>query len=101
MGEIIMKKTVLLSTAFALAFGSAVVAFAAAPDVVVYDKAKNGKVTFNHKAHATKLGDCAKCHEGTPAKKIVINKEAAHGASCKDCHTTMTVPTKCADCHKK
>jgi len=96
-----MKKTVLLSAAFALAFGYAVVAFAAAaPDTVVYDKPKNGAVTFNHKAHATKLGDCAKCHQGTPAK-IVINKEAAHGASCKDCHTTMSAPTKCGDCHKK
>jgi hypothetical protein len=93
-----MKKTVLLSAAFALALGYAVAAFAA--DVVVYDKAKNGVVTFNHKAHADKLGDCAKCHEGKPAK-IAINKDAAHGASCKDCHTKMNAPTKCADCHKK
>lgn len=93
-----MKKTVLLSAAFALAVGYSVAAFAA--DVVVYDKPKNGAVTFNHKAHGEKLGDCAKCHQGTPAK-IAVNKEAAHGATCKECHTKMSGPTKCGDCHKK
>jgi len=97
-----MKKTIICSVAFALVFGFATTsAFAAAADVVVYaEKAPNGKVTFNHKEHGTKLGDCAKCHEGTPAK-ITINKEAAHGAACKDCHTKMSGPTKCGECHKK
>ncbi|MEW6594175.1 MAG: cytochrome c3 family protein [Thermodesulfobacteriota bacterium] len=95
-----MKKTVLLSVAFALVLGSAVSALAAGKDVVVYDKPKNGKVTFNHKAHGTKLGDCAKCHQGTPAK-IAVNKDAAHGDTCKGCHAKMGGPTKCTDCHKK
>lgn len=98
-----MKKSVLCSVAFALVLGfSATSALAAAADVVTYPAAKApmGKVTFNHKAHGTKLGDCAKCHEGTPAK-IAINKEAAHGKACKDCHTKMSGPTKCAECHKK
>jgi len=99
-----MKKTIICSAVFALVFGFvATSAFAAAPDVVVYaEKASMGKVTFNHKAHSTKLGDCAKCHEGTPAK-IAINKEAAHGKACKECHTKMgaPAPTKCAECHKK
>jgi len=94
-----MKKTVLLSAAFAVVFGYAVAALAAGQDVVVYEP-KNGKVTFNHKAHQDRLKDCAKCHEGTPAK-ITVNKEAAHGATCKGCHATMNGPTKCGDCHKK
>lgn len=98
-----MKKTVLLSAIFALTLGSAVSVFAGkAADVYVYDKAKNGKVTFNHKVHGEKLGDCAKCHTGKTPAKIEINKEAAHAAACKDCHTKMNAgPTKCADCHKK
>jgi len=75
------------------------VAVAYAADVVTYETSK-GNVTFNHKAHGEKLGDCAKCHEGTPAK-IAIDKNAAHGAACKDCHKEMNGPTKCNDCHKK
>ncbi len=71
-------------------------AFAA--DVFTYE-AKNGNVTFNHKAHQEKLGDCAKCHEGTPAK-IEVNKDFAH-KTCKGCHAEMNGPTKCGDCHKK
>ena len=97
-----MKKSVLCSVAFALVLGfAATSAFAA--DVVTYPAAKApmGKLTFNHKAHGAKLGDCAKCHEGTPAK-IVINKEVAHGKVCLACHKTMKQgPTKCAECHKK
>ena len=74
-----MKKLILavMLVAFALT-----VAYAA--DVVTYDN-KKGSVTFNHKEHADKLGSCDACHEGEPAK-IEINKDAAHGAACKDCH---------------
>ncbi|MFZ5774227.1 MAG: cytochrome c3 family protein [Thermodesulfobacteriota bacterium] len=93
-----MKKSIICSAAFALVFGFAAVAFAA--DVVTYN-AKQGTVTFNHKAHGAKLGDCAKCHQGTPAK-IEMSKDKAHKELCKDCHTKMQQgPTKCADCHKK
>lgn len=78
------------------------VAFAAtaayAADVVKFE-AKNGTVTFNHKAHGEKLG-CDACHQGTPAK-IVVDKAAAHGAVCKSCHKAKGGPTKCGDCHKK
>ena len=79
-----------------LAFVAANVAIAA--DVVVYENSK-GNITFNHKAHQDKLGDCAKCHEGTPAK-IEVSKDLAHKELCKDCHKAMNGPTKCNDCHK-
>jgi hypothetical protein len=98
--ESTMKKSLLLSAAFAMVLGFGVAgAVAAGPETVVYE-AKNGNVTFDHKAHGERLGDCAKCHEGTPAK-IAIDKDAAHGAACKDCHASSTGPTKCGDCHKK
>ena len=79
------------------------VAFAAttavAADTVVL-KAKNGDVTFNHKAHGA-ANDCKVCHgEGTPGK-LTLGKDAAH-ALCKDCHSKKAAgPTKCGDCHKK
>lgn len=77
------------------------VAFAAsafAADTVVM-KAKNGDVTFNHKAHGAKI-DCKLCHgDGVPGK-LVMGKDKAHSL-CKDCHSKQGGPTKCADCHKK
>jgi formylmethanofuran dehydrogenase subunit E len=89
-----MKK---LIVAVMLVAFTCVLAYAA--DTVTYENSK-GNVTFNHKAHSEKLVDCAKCHEGTPAK-IAVNKDAAHGAVCKDCHKKDGGPTKCNDCHKK
>ena len=89
-----MKKLVIMM--MLLAFVGANVAIAA--DVVTYENAK-GNITFNHKAHQEKLGDCAKCHEGTPAK-IAVNKDFGH-TTCKGCHKEMNGPTKCNDCHKK
>lgn len=69
-----------------------------AADQVKYE-AKNGAVTFDHKAHADKLG-CEACHQGEPAK-IAIDKKAAHGEACKDCHSAQSGPTKCGGCHVK
>ncbi len=89
-----MKKLVLIM--MMLAFVAVNVAIAA--DVVVYENSK-GNITFDHKAHAEKLGDCSKCHEGEPAK-IAVDKDFAH-KTCKDCHKEMNGPTKCNDCHKK
>lgn len=88
-----MKKLIIaiMLVAFALT-----VAYAA--DTVTYENSK-GTVTFDHKGHSEKM-DCAACHEGTPAK-IEIDKKAAHGESCKDCHKEKGGPTKCNDCHKK
>ncbi len=90
-----MKKlfVMLMLVAFA---ATATLAFAA--DTVTYEN-KQGNVTFNHKAHGEKLG-CEACHQGTPAK-IAVDKAAAHGAACKDCHKEKSGPTKCGDCHKK
>ena len=58
-----MKKLVIIM--MLLAFVGVNVAIAA--DSYTYDN-KKGTVTFNHKAHQDALGDCAKCHEGEPAK---------------------------------
>jgi len=88
-----MKK--LLIVTMILAF---TLTLAYAADEVTYE-AKPGNVTFNHKAHGEKLG-CEACHQGTPAK-IEVNKDAAHGAVCKDCHKEKNGPTGCKDCHKK
>jgi len=73
-------------------------AVAYAADTVTYET-KKGNVTFNHKVHGEKLG-CTACHAGEPAK-IAIDKEAAHGTACKDCHKEKGGPTKCNDCHQK
>jgi hypothetical protein len=79
-----------------------IVAFAVtaawAADVVTYES-KKGNVTFDHKAHADKLG-CKACHEGAPAK-IAVDKKGAHKAVCKDCHKKQGGPTKCNACHVK
>lgn len=93
-----MKKIVLIAMLFA--FVSVGVAIAAGQDVVTYEN-KKGTITFNHKAHQDNLGDCAKCHEGTPAK-IAVDKNFGH-KTCKACHKEMggNAPTKCNGCHKK
>jgi ribosomal protein S27AE len=69
------------------------------PDEIVY-QAKNGNVTFNHATHAERL-ECGKCHQQDPPEKIEINREAAHGPACQDCHKQMQGPVKCAECHVK
>lgn len=79
-------------------------AVAAAPlfaaDMVTME-AKNGNVTFNHKAHSESM-DCQSCHkdQDTPSK-LELDKDAAH-ALCKGCHQEKGGgPTKCGECHKK
>jgi len=81
-----------------LVFVSVGVAMAA--DSYTY-KASQGAVTFNHKEHADKLKDCAKCHGKEKPAKIVVTKELAHKDQCKQCHQEMNGPVKCGDCHKK
>jgi cytochrome c553 len=89
-----MKK--LLTIALMLAFTAGI---AIAADSVVL-KAKNGDVTFNHKAHSGSL-DCKVCHGDAKPGKIALDKDKAH-ALCKDCHSKKgTGPTKCGECHKK
>lgn len=89
-----MKKMLAIALILAFTAGTAI-----ASDNVVM-KAKNGDVTFNHKAHSGSM-DCKVCHgEGKPGK-VELDKDAAH-ALCKDCHTKKGAgPTKCGDCHKK
>ena len=91
-----MKKLIVLL--MILAFAAATVAVAA--DSVTYEN-KQGKVVFNHKAHADKLKDCTVCHGKEKPAKIAVNKDVAHKAVCKDCHAAKGGPTKCGDCHKK
>ncbi len=79
------------------------VAFAAVPALAadtVTLSAKNGNVTFNHKAHGEKM-ECKVCHgEGTPGK-LELDKDKAHGL-CTACHKDKGAgPTKCGECHKK
>jgi len=90
-----MKK--LLVVAMLVAFAAAP-AFAADPQDV-YTYTGKGTCTFNHKAHAEKLG-CEACHEGTPAKIAITDKATGH-AKCLDCHKAKGAPSKCGDCHKK
>jgi len=89
-----MKKLLVVAMLVAFAATTAVAA-----DTVVL-KAKNGDVTFNHKAHGEKVG-CKSCHGEAAPGKLELDKDKAH-ALCKDCHTTKGAgPTKCGDCHKK
>jgi opacity protein-like surface antigen len=89
-----MKK---IAAAVAMTLFFAVSAMAA--DTVVFP-AKNGNVTFDHKAHQGRVA-CKACHgEGAPSK-IAIDKDTAHKL-CKGCHADMKKgPTKCGECHKK
>jgi predicted CXXCH cytochrome family protein len=99
------KILVAVLSAFALA-GAAV--DAEPPATITFD-AKQGKVTFSHKAHAEKLAKkCQACHADAKGGKIPnFSKDAAH-ALCKKCHEetvkatpTVKAPTKCNECHKK
>jgi predicted CXXCH cytochrome family protein len=94
-GENTMKNLVL--AAMLVVFASS--ATLAADTVVL--KAKNGDISFNHKAHSDNLKDCTICHGPGKPGKIELDKEKGH-ALCKDCHTKSAQgPTKCGDCHKK
>jgi hypothetical protein len=74
-------------------------ASALAADTVVFP-AKNGNVTFNHKAHSSRL-ECKVCHGTGAPSKIAIDKEKAHSL-CRGCHAEKQAgPTKCGDCHKR
>ncbi|BDG10482.1 cytochrome c3 family protein [Anaeromyxobacter paludicola] len=89
-----------LKTLFAAALLAGATAALAAPPTTVTLPAKNGNVTFDHKAHQTQ--GCKKCHEGAP-KKLELTKETAHKL-CWSCHAEQQKgPTEknCTQCHKK
>ncbi len=74
---------------------------AAPPPETVVLPAKNGDVTFPHKAHQ-KQG-CKSCHPGKPEKITFENKDAAHKL-CQGCHEEKKAgpqKTECVKCHKK
>jgi hypothetical protein len=90
------------AVAAAVVFSAGVAAAADVPATITFE-AKQGKVTFQHKAHQERLkGDCTKCHATKEGGKIEgFNKDKAHGL-CKKCHETEKKgPTKCTECHKK
>jgi hypothetical protein len=85
--------------AVALVAFTAAPIFASAPPDTITLEAKNGNVTFNHKAHSEKM-ECKACHEGEPGK-FELDKDKAHKL-CKGCHQEKAMgPTKCNECHKK
>lgn len=89
-----------------------------APETIVFDKAKLGKVTFNHKVHAEINGGCAACHEGKEplfkqerSKTELKMKDMYEGKSCGACHDgkkankdgkpVFAAKGGCMKCHKK
>jgi len=107
-----MKRILAIMVAVGLvALGTATLVSADNGPEVIKLPAKMGEVTFPHKMHQDKVGDCVKCHhngveagacrschDGTKAPKF---KDAAHKL-CKDCHKEMNAgPKGCKDCHKK
>jgi hypothetical protein len=123
-GETTMKK--LMSAGILAGFVLSILMVSgafAAKDVITFE-ASNGKVTFNHKAHAEKLKiDCVKCHhtwkQGETSGKLCVDchkakaegktpsmKDAAH-KDCKGCHDEAKKankpagPTGCTQCHVK
>ena len=92
-----MKKII---AAVALTLIGASAAMAAGPETITLP-AKNGNITFQHKAHQEKLKDCKVCHEKGPGKIEGFGKDIAH-KTCKGCHEEKKAgPTKCGECHKK
>ena len=116
-----MKKFAILLAVVMLGVFSASVIVAADPPakVTVKDVQKSkSAVTFDHKAHAERIKNCAECHHKDAAGKeqkcfnchkaekkgdAVALKDAMH-TKCKGCHSkdeTKKAPTKCDGCHKK
>ena len=96
-----MNKILVAVAAMFVLAGTAVAADAPATIVL---ESKNGKVTFQHKAHQEKLkGDCKVCHgDAAPGKIAGWGKDKAH-ETCRGCHkkSGKGPDTKCTECHKK
>jgi uncharacterized paraquat-inducible protein A len=116
-----MKKfAMLMAVVMVAVFSASVIVAADAPMTVTVKDVQKSKpaVTFNHKAHADRIGKCAECHHKDDAGKeqkcfnchkaekkdaAASLKDAMH-AKCKDCHAkdaSKKAPTKCDGCHKK
>ena len=69
------------------------------PGTVTYQSSQ-GKVTFPHADHASRLA-CSQCHQSDPPGKIAVDKTFAHG-TCRACHQNSGAgPTACRNCHVK
>lgn len=116
-----MKKVSALFTVFAFTLILAGSLLAADAPESIKLTAKNGDVTFPHKAHAETLKiACTSCHHGlkegeTPAKcgschGVDANAPKVQDAfhkTCQGCHkdenakNAKKAPVKCTECHKK
>ncbi len=116
-----MKRATVLFTflAFILVLAGSLAAADAPADIKL--TAKNGDVTFPHKAHAEALKiACATCHHTTKEGEAVQKCSACHGVDakapkaqdafhkqCQGCHkdenakNAKKAPVKCTECHKK
>jgi len=124
-----MKKAIICSTAFALAFGFAVASNSIAADkgpadMVLKTAAGKKPANFPHAKHqagmecaechhsktadgkkgpyeAGKEAKCESCHNDTMANKKLDNYMKAAHENCKGCHKEKNQgPTKCDGCHK-
>jgi hypothetical protein len=112
----IMKKTVLLATAFAFAFSMAVTAgISLAEDkgpaeMTLTTEAGKKPAVFNHAKHQATF-ECAECHHTKTADGKQGPFDAANIGKCESCHNaSMTDPklasfkevahTNCKGCHK-
>ncbi|HHN73638.1 MAG TPA: hypothetical protein ENK10_00255 [Acidobacteria bacterium] len=97
-----MKKIVVLLLLAGLAGFWALAADVPAGKEVLKLQAKMGTVTFKHKEHATRAGDCKTCHH-----KL---QEGATPRACSECHDKKVVKDEapklknalhktCGDCH--
>jgi len=82
------------------------------PGKTIEYASKQGKVTFDGKAHASKGLKCADCHvkpklfEMKAGKVKFTMKEITEGKFCGTCHDgtkafSVKAPADCVKCHKK
>ena len=108
-----MKKLMTLLVALtivAIASFSDIAADNIGPEEVKLE-ASMGTVTFQHRAHQSRVDDCVTCHhEGVEAgacsschdaKPEVPRAKTVFHQLCKSCHKTNDGPTKCKGCHVK
>ncbi|MEW6102402.1 MAG: cytochrome c3 family protein [bacterium] len=76
------------------------------------DRIRVGKVSFSHKRHIEKIGNCQKCHhldyQNPQACNIchgkignILKPKEAHLKQCLDCHKKENIVTSCGACHIK
>ncbi len=71
----------------------------AGPETVTLE-ARNGNVTFNHRAHAA-MTECRTCHGEGPPGPVELDRESGH-ALCLECHRQQQAgPQACTECHRR